>query len=62
MVWAATITEPDARVSATSVAYRAWQKKDPAAAEQALNSSGLTTEQMETVRKGASPASPVEVR
>ena len=50
MAWASTITSPESRVSATTVAFKAWQKKDPAAAEQALSRSGLSPEQMGTVR------------
>lgn len=63
MVWAGTITDPDSRVSATRTAYKAWHKKDAAAAEQALNTSGLTAEQMESV-KSDGPRTPeaVEIR
>jgi len=56
MAWASTITTSDSRVSATTVAFKAWQKKDPAAAEQALSRSGLTPEQMETVRTDSAKA------
>jgi hypothetical protein len=63
MVWAGTITDPDSRVSATRTAYKAWHKKDAAAADQALNTSGLTAEQMESV-KSDGPRTPeaVEIR
>ena len=54
MAWAATITDVEKRIAATGKAYHAWDKKDPAAAATALNNSGLSAEQIQTV--GESPA------
>ena len=52
MSWAATITNPDLRFSATSTAYQTWKKKDAAAADQALGSSGLDDAQIQAVKAG----------
>jgi hypothetical protein len=57
MAWASTISSSESRVSATTVAFKAWQKRDAAAAEQALSRSGLTPEQMEMVRTDSAKAS-----
>lgn len=50
MEWAGTITNPDLRVSATSMAYQAWKKKDAAAADQALGRSGLDETQIQALK------------
>jgi len=55
MQWAATITNPDLKVSATAMAYQAWQKKDATAADQALATSGLDEAQIQAVK--AEPSS-----
>jgi hypothetical protein len=57
MVWASTITEPEGRQAATTFAYTVWKRKDPAAAEQALNASGLTAQQLDQVR-ASQPSGP----
>ena len=58
MAWAGTITDPEARVTSTSNAYQAWKKKDPAAAERALEGAGLSAEQLNTVRTSAPSSAP----
>ncbi|MCX6879651.1 MAG: hypothetical protein NTW21_38475 [Verrucomicrobia bacterium] len=52
MTWAGTITNPDLRFSATMTAYQEWKKKDLAAADQALASSGLDEAQVQAVKAG----------
>jgi len=52
MEWATTITSPELKLNATITAYQAWQKKDPAAADQALGKSGLDEAQIQAVRAG----------
>ena len=52
MAWAATITQPGLRYEATWTAYKAWKKKDPAAAEQALATSGLDEAVIQALENG----------
>ncbi len=47
---AKTISNPDLRLSATAAVYQTWRKKDAAAAEQALDQTGLTPEQIQGLR------------
>lgn len=60
MAWAGTITEETKRTAGVTTAYNAWKKKDPAAADAALAKSGLTEEQISSIKSppeaaGASP-------
>jgi len=50
MTRAKEITDADTRFAAMSAAYQKWQPKDAAAANQALDSSGLTAEQIQEIR------------
>ncbi len=54
LAWAGTITNPETREASTQTAYTLWKKKDPAAAEQALNNSGLSEEQLARIRNASS--------
>jgi hypothetical protein len=56
---ATAITDADLRFSATGTAYRELRKKDAAAADQALDDSGLTAEQVQKLRaEGLEPPIP----
>ncbi|MCF7732670.1 MAG: hypothetical protein K9N23_13350 [Akkermansiaceae bacterium] len=52
---AQAITDPDQRLNATSQVYQTWRAKDPTAAEDALDHSGLTPEQLESLRSPEQP-------
>jgi hypothetical protein len=56
MEWAASITNPDLRVSATTTAYQTWKQKDAAAADQALSKSGLDAAQIQAIKEGGNPS------
>jgi hypothetical protein len=55
MEWAKTVTVGDKRASAVESVYKNWQKKDAAAAGQALQNSGLPPEKIEEIIKKAQP-------
>ncbi len=60
MTWAATITDETTKTTAITHAYSAWKKTDAAAAEKALQASGLTPEKIQALQnQGATPAAPV---
>jgi hypothetical protein len=50
MDWAKSITAEDQRASSVEQVYNAWKKKDAAAADAALNASGLSEEKIQMVR------------
>ncbi|MES2708413.1 MAG: hypothetical protein V4726_17600 [Verrucomicrobiota bacterium] len=56
MAWAATITDEEKRVTATTTAYKAWKKKDAGAAESALANSGLSQEKIDSIKSPAEKA------
>ena len=56
MAWAGTITDSSTRVTSTITAYQAWKKKDAAAADRALEASGLSADHREVVRTADSTA------
>ncbi|HEX2747654.1 MAG TPA: hypothetical protein VHM91_06630 [Verrucomicrobiales bacterium] len=67
MAWAGTITDSFERAGAVTMAWQAWQKTDPAAADRALAGTNLTEEQKNAVRSSTtstntSPAAPVRVQ
>jgi hypothetical protein len=52
MDWAMSITAEAQRASSVVQVYNAWKKKDAAAADAALNASGLSQEQIQKAREG----------
>ena len=56
MDWAKSVTKPDLREQSIGHVYTAWKGRDPNAAEAALNSSGLTPEAIDSMRKNAPKA------
>jgi len=58
MIEAQSITDPNKRLSAISMAYGVWIKKEPSAAEQALQNAGLTAEQVQSIRSSQQKGSP----
>ncbi len=60
MTWAATITDETTKTTAITHAYSAWKKTDAAAAEKALQASGLPAEKIQALQnQGAAPVVPV---
>ena len=58
MAWANTVTNPDERAASVTQVYNNWKKKDEAAASAALESSGLSPEQIQSIRAGKNPGEP----
>jgi hypothetical protein len=56
MEWAKTVTEEQKRINAVEQVFKTWRKKDAAAAESALNNSGLPPEKIADVIKRVDPA------
>ena len=52
MDWARSVQDEKQRPDSIGTVYQMWQGKDPAAAEAALKASGLSVEQMKTIREG----------
>ena len=53
MEWAKSVSNEQQRTSSVMSVYRHWQKRNPEAAEAALNASGLPADQIERARAGA---------
>ena len=61
MEWAKTVSEENQRRGAIRQVYAQWKRKDAAAAEAALDQSGLSAEQIEGIRQGITePGTPVD--
>ena len=56
MDWAKSVTKPELRERSIGQVYMAWKGRDPSAAAAALDSSGLSTEAIDSLRKNAPKA------
>lgn len=53
MEWAKTISDENRRFGSIQMVYMQWAKKDPAAAEAALDAAGLPAERLQSIRQSA---------